>query len=36
MKQSLYDIWQADSQQNAERAFNHFATLYNAKYPKAV
>jgi putative transposase len=36
MKQSLYDIWQADSQQNAERAFDQFATLYEAKYPKAV
>ncbi|MDX8130012.1 IS256 family transposase [Methylomonas sp. OY6] len=36
MKQSLYDIWQADSQKNAERAFDQFATLYEAKYPKAV
>jgi putative transposase len=36
MKQSLYDIWQADTQQNAERAFDQFATLYDAKYPKAV
>jgi putative transposase len=36
MKQSLYDIWQADTQHNAERAFDQFATLYEAKYPKAV
>ena len=36
MKQSLYDIWQADTKQNAERAFEQFATLYEAKYPKAV
>ncbi len=36
MKQSLYDIWQADTQQNAEHAFDRFATLYDAKYPKAV
>ena len=36
MKQSLYDIWQADTKKNAERAFDQFATLYQAKYPKAV
>jgi putative transposase len=36
MKQSLYDIWQADTKQNAERACVQFATLYEAKYPKAV
>ncbi|OAI21786.1 IS256 family transposase [Methylomonas koyamae] len=36
MKQSLYDIWQADTQQHAERAFDQFATLFDAKYPKAV
>jgi putative transposase len=36
MKQSLYDIWQADTKQNAERAFNQFALLYEVKYPKAV
>jgi putative transposase len=36
MKQSLYDIWQADTQKNAESAFEQFARLYDAKYPKAV
>lgn len=36
MKQSLYDIWQAETKQNAEQAFDQFAALYDAKYPKAV
>ena len=35
-KQSLHDIWQADTRKNAEKAFDLFAQTYEAKYPKAV
>ena len=36
MKQSLHDIWQADTQENAEKAFELFEKTYEPKYPKAV
>lgn len=35
-KQSLHDIWQADTQANAEKAFDLFIKTFEAKYPKAV
>ena len=36
MKQALHDIWQADTQENAEKAFELFEKTYEPKYPKAV
>jgi transposase-like protein len=36
VKQSLHDIWQADTRENAEKAFDLFVQSYEAKYPKAV
>ncbi|GFZ84650.1 IS256 family transposase [Pseudohongiella nitratireducens] len=36
MKQSLHDIWQADTRKAAESAFEKFERMYEAKYPKAV
>ena len=36
VKQRLHDIWMAATKERAERAFDHFAELYQAKYPKAV
>ncbi len=36
VKQSLHDIWQADTRENAEKAFDFFVQTYEAKYPKAV
>lgn len=35
-KQSLHDIWQAESKENAEQAFDHFIKVYEPKYPKAT
>jgi transposase-like protein len=35
-KQSLHDIWQADTFKNAESAFDLFIETYEAKYPKAT
>ena len=35
-KQGLHDIWMAEGRAEAERAFDHFAQRFNAKYPKAV
>jgi len=35
-KQALHDIWQADSQANAENAFDLFIKTYEPKYPKAT
>lgn len=35
-KQSLHDIWQADTQDNAEKAFDLFIKTYEPKYPKAT
>lgn len=36
MKESLHDIWMAETRQNAYKAFGQFETRYGAKYPKAV
>ena len=36
VKQRLHEIWMAPTKQRAERAFDHFASVYSAKYPKAV
>lgn len=35
-KQSLHDIWQAETKENAEKAFDHFIKIYEPKYPKAT
>lgn len=35
-KSALHQIWQADSRQNAEKAFDRFIATYEQKYPKAV
>jgi transposase-like protein len=35
-KPALHEIWQADSREAAERAFDRFIATYQAKYPKAV
>jgi transposase-like protein len=36
VKQSLHDIWQAETRKDAESAFELFVQTYEAKYPKAV
>jgi transposase-like protein len=36
VKQSLHDIWQAETRKDAERAYDLFIQTYDAKYPKAV
>jgi transposase-like protein len=36
VKQRLHDIWMAATKERAERAFDHFVQVYQAKYPKAV
>ena len=36
VKQRLHDIWMAPTKERAERAFDHFVEVYQAKYPKAV
>ena len=36
VKQSLHDIWQAETREDAESAFDLFVQTYEAKYPKAV
>jgi len=36
VKQRLHDIWMAKTKKQAERAFDHFGNVYQAKYPKAV
>jgi len=36
VKQSLHDIWQAETRADAERAYDLFVQTYDAKYPKAV
>ena len=36
MKQALHDIWQAETREGAEAAFDKFETMYEPKYPKAV
>lgn len=35
-KAALHDIWMAATRQDAEKAFDHFLTVYGPKYPKAV
>lgn len=35
-KGMLHDIWQADTKENAEKAFDLFVKTFNAKYPKAT
>jgi putative transposase len=35
-KQSLHDIWLAETKADAERAFDLFVETYQAKYPKAA
>lgn len=35
-KQALHEIWQAETQAAAARAFDLFLTTYEAKYPKAT
>lgn len=35
-KQALHEIWQADTREDAEKAFDLFIKTYEAKYPKAV
>jgi putative transposase len=35
-KQHLHHIWMAESQKEAEKAFDYFVSAYEAKYPKAV
>src|SRR5690606_23173407 len=35
-KSALHQIWQANSRQNAEKAFDRFVAPYEQKYPKAV
>jgi len=36
VKKRLHDIWMAETKDFAERAFDHFVNLYQAKYPKAT
>jgi transposase-like protein len=35
-KSKLHDIWQADTRENANKAFDLFLNTYQAKYPKAT
>jgi putative transposase len=35
-KQALHNIWQAETKQDAEKAFNGFIKTYEPKYPKAT
>lgn len=35
-KQALHDIWQAETREKAEKAFDDFILMYEAKYPKVV
>ena len=35
-KSKLHDIWQADTRENANKAFDLFLETYQAKYPKAA
>lgn len=35
-KSALHDIWQAATREDAERAFDQFIVIYEAKYPKAA
>jgi len=35
-KDNLHQIWMSETKENAEKAFDHFITSYEAKYPKAT
>lgn len=35
-KRALHEIWQAETKENATRAFDLFVSTYEAKYPKAT
>ena len=35
-KRFLHDIWQAETRANAEKAFDTFIKMYEAKYPKVA
>ncbi len=35
-KKALQEIWMAEERASAHKAFDHFAEVYRAKYPKAV
>jgi len=35
-KQALHEIWQANTREDAQKAFDLFLTTYEPKYPKAV
>jgi len=35
-KEALHQIWMAETQEDAEKAFDHFIGSYEAKYPKAA
>ena len=35
-KSKLHDLWQADTKENANKAFDLFLDTYQAKYPKAT
>ncbi|MCK6446163.1 MAG: IS256 family transposase, partial [Planctomycetes bacterium] len=35
-KSKLHEIWMAATREKAERAFDHFVSVYQAKHPKAV
>jgi putative transposase len=36
VKQSMHDIWMAETKDEAEKAFDHALECYDAKYPKAM
>lgn len=36
IKQSIHDIWMADTKDEAEKAFNNALECYDTKYPKAM
>jgi len=36
MKQALHDIWRAETQEDAKKAFDQFVDTYDAKYPRAT
>jgi len=35
-KESLHDIWQAETKADVEKAFDLFIEMYEPKYPKAA
>ncbi|PCS23767.1 Mobile element protein [Candidatus Enterovibrio escicola] len=36
IKETLHDIWMAETQEEVQKAFGQFETRYGAKYPKAA